>query len=188
MQRNIKIFIYKRLRETTMNTMSIQPHSNLLIDKWNLYYHSPYNKIWDDISGFIKIVENIDHIEMLIALNEMIPENIIKHSMLFVMRKNITPLWEDLSNRNGGCFSYKVINKHVSVIWKKLCYALCGETLAIEKSHNSFINGITISPKKNFCIIKIWMKDCSLQDPSMFVPIPNLSKHGCIFKEHKPEF
>ena len=140
------------------------------------------------MSGFMKIVENIDHVEILIALNETIHENIVKHCMLFVMRSHITPMWEDPYNRNGGCFSYKVLNKHVNLIWKKLFYALCGETLAIEKKNNSFINGITISPKKNFCILKIWMKDCSLQDPEMFIQIPNLSKHGCLFKEHKPEF
>jgi len=185
---NIKIFIYKDTRETTTNTMSIQPQSTSLIDKWNLYYHSPYNKNWDDISGYIKIMENIDSIEKLIALNETIPENIIKHGMLFVMRSHITPMWEDPCNRSGGCFSYKVINKHVYAIWKTLFYSICGETLAIDKKHNSLINGITISPKKNFCIIKVWMKDCSLQDPSSFIQIPNLVRQGCLFKEHKPEF
>jgi hypothetical protein len=52
----------------------------------------------------------------------------------------------------------------------------------------NFVNGITISPKRGFCIVKIWLYDCSLQDPSIIVPIPLLSKMGCLFKSHTPEF
>ena len=44
-------------------------------------------------------------------------------------------------------------------IWKKLVYLLIGNTLTnnIELLNN--INGISISPKKNFCIIKFWLGD-----------------------------
>jgi hypothetical protein len=52
----------------------------------------------------------------------------------------------------------------------------------------SKINGITISPKRNFCIIKIWLSDCSMQNPSSIVPLDNLTKLGCLFKKHQPEF
>jgi len=68
-----------------------------------------------------------------------------------------------------------------------LC-ALCGETLCIDKTKNEHINGITISPKKNFCIVKVWMNCCTIQDPNFIIDIPNLSKNGCIFKRHEPEF
>jgi hypothetical protein len=108
--------------------------------------------------------------------------------MLFVMRSGITPMWEDPKNRNGGCFSYKVINKQVPELWKTLFYLLCGETLCVEQKHNKHINGITISPKKNFCIIKIWLDTSLYQDPNMIVQIPNLMKQGCLFKKHEPEF
>jgi hypothetical protein len=108
--------------------------------------------------------------------------------MLFVMRSGITPMWEDKRNRNGGCFSYKVLNKHVYDIWKMLFYALCGETLCKDVKYAHMLNGITISPKKNFCIVKIWLSDCKLQDPSQIIDIPNLSTQGCLFKKHAPEF
>jgi hypothetical protein len=65
---------------------------------------------------------------------------------------------------------------------------MCGETLCVDKKHNSLINGITISPKKNFCIIKIWLLNCSVQDPNIIISIPNLLKQGCLFKKHEPEF
>ena len=158
-----------------------------LLDKWNLYYHLPHDKNWD-LSSYKLILGNIATAEQLIAMNEGLPDNIVKHCMLFVMRKGITPMWEDPSNRNGGCFSFKVINKQVPTVWKSLFYALCGETLFSNDIDPSVINGITISPKKNFCIVKIWLKNCSVQDPNLLIPILGLSKQGCLFKKHAPEF
>ena len=46
------------------------------------------------------------------------------------------------------------------------------------------ITGITISPKKSFCIIKIWMIDCTEQNVRKIREIPNLSSNGCLFKKH----
>jgi hypothetical protein len=169
------------------NSIPTSPQNAVLNGKWDLYYHLPQNKNWD-LASYIKIMENIDNIEKLIAINESIPEHIVKHCMLFVMKTGVTPMWEDPKNRNGGCFSFKVLNKQIYTVWKSLFYALCGETLCIDRKYNSLINGITVSPKKNFCIIKIWMEDCSLQDPNMIISIPNLSKQGCLFKKHEPEF
>ena len=163
------------------------PHIAPLNGKWDLYYHLPQNKNWD-LASYMKLMENIDELDKLIAINESLSENVVKHCMLFVMKHGITPMWEDPKNRNGGCFSFKVTNKQIHSVWKSLFYALCGETLCVDKRHNPFINGITISPKKNFCILKVWLCDCSIQDPNMLINIPNLSKQGCIFKKHEPEF
>lgn len=133
-------------------------------------------------------MSNINTVEKVIALVENIPESIVKHCMLFVMRDGITPMWEDPNNRTGGAFSFKVANRQVPFVWKDLLYSLCGETLIMNDIYTSSINGITISPKKNFCIIKIWMATCNIQDPSIITPINLLSKQGCLFKAHEPEF
>jgi hypothetical protein len=123
-----------------------------------------------------------------VGVTETVPETLVKNCMLFVMKTGITPMWEDVKNRNGGCFSFKIANKQVTSVWKSLFYMLCGETLCVNRIHNSFINGITISPKKNFCIIKIWMENCKFQDPNIIDVVPNLIKNGCLFKKHEPEF
>jgi hypothetical protein len=65
---------------------------------------------------------------------------------------------------------------------------LSGETLCSEPELNKHVNGITISPKNNFCIIKIWLDTSNYQDPGIVSSILNLSKQGCIFKRHEPEF
>jgi hypothetical protein len=131
---------------------------------------------------------SIDSIEKVVLLNDSLIEPIVKNCMLFVMREGITPMWEDPRNRNGGCFSYKVINKHVPEVWRNLFCILCGESICIDAVHNKHVNGITISPKKNFCIIKIWFDISTLQDPNIISNIPNLIKQGCLFKKHEPEF
>ena len=170
-----------------METLSATKPQHSLHDKWDLYYHLPHYKNWD-LSGYTIIMKSIDTVEKVIILNESITENVVKNCMLFVMRNGITPMWEDARNRNGGCFSYKVINKQVHEVWKNLFYMLCGESLCVEPELSKHINGITISPKKNFCIIKIWLDVSNYQDPNVINDIPNLSKTGCLFKKHEPEF
>ena len=170
-----------------MDTLSTPSHQHALNGKWQLFYHLPQDKNWD-LSSYSVIMDSIDTAEKVIALNDIIHDNVIKNCMLFVMREGITPMWEDTNNRNGGCFSYKIANKHVADVWKKLFYLLCGETLCKNENHSNNINGITVSPKKNFCIIKIWLDIATLQDPDIITAIPNLQKLGCLFKKHEPEF
>lgn len=155
--------------------------------KWNIYYHLPNDKNWD-LSSYKILQKDMQTVEQLVAFNEYLPEKIVKYCMLFVMRENINPTWEDKQNRNGGCFSYKISNKYVYEIWKALLYALAGESLTKDPAHASLVNGITISPKKNFCIVKIWLKDCTVQNPNEIIDIPNLSTQGCLFRKHAPEY
>jgi hypothetical protein len=128
-----------------MDTVSTPTPQHSLLDKWNLYYHLPHDKNWA-LSGYTIIMNSINTIEEVISLNETINENIVKNCMLFVMREGITPMWEDPRNRNGGCFSYKVVNKAVPEVWRSLFYSLCGETLCVDPRHSRHINGIAISP------------------------------------------
>ena len=47
------------------------------------------------------------------------------------------------------------------------------------------INGISISPKKNFCIIKIWNNDQTKSDLGLLNnEIPNLNFEECMYKCH----
>jgi translation initiation factor 4E len=170
-----------------MDTVSTPSQLHTLHDKWNMYYHLPDNKSWD-LASYTVLMGSIDNAEAVIALASKLHDNAIRNCMLFVMRDGITPMWEDKQNRDGGCFSYKVSNKFVPEVWKNLFYCLSGESLCNKYEHNAYVNGITISPKKNFCIIKIWLSNTKLQDPGCIINIPNLLKQGCLFKKHLPEF
>jgi Eukaryotic initiation factor 4E len=154
---------------------------------WTYYYHLPNDKNWN-VDSYVTISKDIKTVETLIAVNETVTDHIIKNCMLFVMKRGIKPMWEDPQNRNGGCFSYKVINKTVCQVWRKLMYLLCGNSLTVDPKHSEMVNGITISPKKGFCIVKIWLSSCKLQDPTIITTIDGLMKNGCLFKAHSPEF
>jgi len=170
-----------------MNTVSILTPRYTLNDKWDLYYHLPTDNKWD-LSSYTIILGNINFAEEILGLNESISEEIVVNCMLFFMRNGITPMWEDPKNRKGGCFSYKIINKHVNELWKNLICLCAGETLTNNKEHFKHINGITISPKKHFCILKIWLDTTDYQDPTFIKQILNLPIQGCLFKKHAPEF
>lgn len=174
------------LKPALENTNSSQMKStNKLQCRWDMFYHLPHNTNWD-LSSYKRITSGIETVEEVILLNYTIPENIIKTCMLFIMREGITPLWEDPQNRNGGCFSFKILNKFVFDVWKNVYYSLIGGNLFKSQYRilEQKINGITISPKKNFCILKIWMSDCSVQSTDIISDIHNLSKDGCLFKKH----
>jgi hypothetical protein len=151
-------------------------------DKWALYGHLPHDTDWTFKS--YKQIAQICSVEHMIAIYDKLPEALVNNCMLFLMRGNIKPIWEDPKNISGGCFSYKVHVNNVYNVWKRLSYALAGESLSSEIPFKT-INGITISPKKNFCIIKIWLSSCEYQDPSSIFQISNeISPVGCLFKRH----
>ena len=164
-------------KDTVLNNTS----QHKLLDNWTMWAHLPHDTDWS-VSSYKHII-TLETIEDSLMLFENFPEVMIKNCMLFLMRKHILPTWEDKNNREGGCFSYKINNKNVAYCWKNLSYTLLGETLC-KPNISKYINGITISPKKNFCIIKIWLANCDYQNPDIITEIDELSRHGCLFKKH----
>ena len=163
---------------------SLAPH--VLHDKWTLWAHLPHDTDWS-VNSY-KEIDTLSTMEDAIALCETLPEKMVKNCMLFLMRDGVKPTWEDPRNRNGGCFSYKVNNKTVGSAWKSLSYVLVGETLSPNPRLVSSITGITTSPKKNFCIVKVWLSGCEFQDPTQMIDVPGLTPHGCLFKRHLPAY
>lgn len=171
----------------TSNSKTSSDSSHSLVDNWTLWAHLPHDTDWSMKS--YKEVYTMTSVEETIALCELLPEVLVVNCMLFVMRKGIVPVWEDPSNRNGGCFSYKISNKNVYQIWKDLTYCLVGGSLSSNKEFVENVTGITISPKKSFCIMKIWMSTCKFQSPDyVTLDIKGISQVGCLFKKHVPEY
>ena len=166
----------------TMDSPSAVEHA--LHDKWVLWAHLPHDTDWS-LKSYIKIKE-LSTMEEVISLYNSVPALMTKNCMLFLMRKGINPTWEDPKNSKGGCFSFKVSNKNVPFVWRYLSYTLTGETVANDPKFQEAVTGITISPKKSFCILKIWMSSLSFQNPRVITNISGLSISGCIFKKHKP--
>ena len=158
-----------------------------LSGKWTLWAHLPHDTDWS-VNSYINLF-TFSTVEETIALVETLPETLVKNCMLFFMREGIKPTWEDPKNRKGGCFSYKVSNKNVCDVWRELTYVLVGESVSSNAQFVNCITGITISPKKNFCIVKIWMTNCDHQNPAVVTnEVNGLMPQGCLFKKHTPEF
>ena len=154
-----------------------------LSSNWTLWAHLPQDTDWS-INSYKKIHTCLT-VEETILLTETLPDNLVKNCMLFFMRENINPMWEDNNNRHGGCFAYKINNKNVYEVWRNISYLLVGETLSVNDNFVGNITGITISPKKSFCILKIWMKNCDYQNANIITnEIKYLSPQGCLFKKH----
>ena len=69
-------------------------------------------------------------------------------------------------------------------------YLLIGNTITDNKDFLTKINGITISPKKSFCILKVWISDCTMQNSSLINinEVKGLTNQGCLFKKHLPTY
>jgi len=173
--------------DISSNMEQIKEESYQLKDKWILWAHFPQDPDWSPKS--YKNICKFEKVEQVISIIHLLPEDLVKNCMFFIMKEGIIPTWEDPQNRTGGCFSYKITNKYVYEVWKKLTYLLVGNSISVNEPFNNSITGITISPKKNFCIIKIWLNNCNFQNPTMVTSeIKNLSSQGCLFKKHVPEF
>ena len=152
-----------------------------LQDNWTLYIHYPNDTNWD-IDSYKKI-DKVANLQQAIMLFNMIPQDLYMKCMFFFMREDVKPLWEEDVNKNGGAFSYKVDAKDTPNVWKYVCYQAIGETL-VNNADVAYVNGVSLSPKKNFSIIKIWTKTCKYDSPDIVNYHSVFRNNGCIFKKH----
>ncbi len=123
----------------------------LKLNKFALWFHNPNDINWE-ISGYHKIL-NFESVEEFWVLYNLLKQNIIQYGMYFLMKSNIQPIWEAPENINGAVISIKIVNTMAQTEWEKFSvYFIAG-------AFGDNANGISISPKKNFNIVKIWYKD-----------------------------
>ena len=150
---------------------------------WVLWYHSPDDDSWS-IDSYNQICV-FDTIEDFWILHNKINPIHIQYGMFFIMRKNIDPIWEDSKNKDGGCWSFKLSKKDTYKAWIELGIALISETINIDNEQFMSINGISISPKKNFSILKIWNGNKNDSDNKIINNnIPHMDISSAIYKPH----
>ena len=138
-----------------------------LNDSWSLYFHDPFDDNWSH-NGYTKLFTFSNLNEFWIMYENI--KDILHIGMFFVMRDHIFPKWNDDDNKDGGFLSIKILKDKVKDFCKDVLINLVNETLLKEEKHNmaDIVNGISISPKKHFCIVKIWLKNCEIQDGDFF--------------------
>lgn len=154
-----------------------------LNDIWTVYFHDPYNHNWDIKSD--SIICTISSVKDFVQMYGVFKDLFYK-GMFFIMREHITPRWEDDNNKNGGCFSYKLPKYMLEEKFFEVCSQVLGETLGKSDEFTKNINGISISPKKNNYIVRIWIKDNKYASKNNYnINIPKFST--LMYKNHAEE-
>lgn len=156
----------------TDKNSSHSEQKHVLNSKWIVWYHNPSDQSWtiDSYKDILEIHTLEDFLVLKNSWEQCLPQ--VYEGMFFVMRKLengkvIYPQWEDVNNRQGGYWSFKIDKEHAQDIWFKLCGYTIGESICNEPIESLQVNGISISPKKNFCIIKIWNNDSNRNSTSL---------------------
>lgn len=150
------------------DTMEIHP----LEENWILWYHDPNNSNWD-IDSYIKVAE-ISSIESYWKVFTCIRSYFIQNGMFFLMREGVSPCWEKLPD--GGSWSFRRKKADVSSFWNKLAICLTAGILGPE------IVGVSVSPKKTFPIVKIWIGDDRLKRNVNFDEVDFLNTEDAIYR------
>jgi hypothetical protein len=120
---------------------------------WNIWYHHEKDN-WE-LTGYKNIYEINTTGDFWKFYNNWSKVGGVTNKHFFLMRNDVTPIWEDLKNINGGCWSFIIQEEQSEELWEDLstyliCMQLC-PTITEE------IVGISICLKKNNnTVIKIW--------------------------------
>ena len=170
---------------------SLTKNKHPLNSTWVIWYHNPSDNNWET-SSYKKLYE-FNTLEDFFTFQNTWKNNLprLNLSMMFMMKKldnyeYIYPMWEDTNNQPGGCWSFKVPSLNIDNVWLQLCFHVITENTSHCPNVNDSINGISFSPKKGFCIVKIWnsttdIKEADELNESMD-KFMNLST--CIYKSH----
>jgi hypothetical protein len=157
-----------------------------LVEPWTIWSRLPSNTVWTGtVSDYIQIA-TVDTVEDVVGVLAAIPNDVLENTLWYTMRSHIMPLYEDPQNTNGGFFSYKVNCKDVRNVWNYLNYCLvCGQLMK-DPAIMRTVTGLSISSKKKFCIVKIWMSTTLYQDPKSVMNhhIPGLNVDTGMFGLH----
>ena len=154
-----------------------------LQSQWILWNHGLNDKSWSNDS--YKNIFTFNNLNDIKIYNDNLDLLQLQNSMYFLMREDIFPTWEDSNNCNGCCASYKISSNDIVNIWYKCIQNILCENLHKNKDNYDIINGISISPKKEFNIIKIWFKR-KLKDVNTYLNIDDkyITKENCMIKNN----
>lgn len=153
---------------------------NYLNDIWTIYFHNPNDVNWENESyTLITTISDVNSfVDFFITFKDLLYKG-----MFFIMRDDIMPRWEDEKNKSGGCFSYKLSKFNLEDKLFELCSQILGETMGTTDEISNFINGISISPKKNYYIVRIWIRYNNFANKNLYnLTIPKYS--ALIYKNH----
>ena len=135
----------------TIITLDIKIHSGA----WTLYFHAQEETKWG-INTFTKLGTMTTWRELWALFNTLEVDSLSK-GMFFLMRSSVAPLWENHQNIRGGGYSFRISKEKAGETF--MTYAIAMMISGLCKDSKNQLNGLSISPKKGFSIVKIWNTD-----------------------------
>jgi hypothetical protein len=130
---------------------------------WVLYHHPMAETKWT-LSTF-KTVATMSTWREFWSVMETLRSSTLSDSMFFLMRKGIDPLYENYQNIRGGSYSLRISKDQAGECF--LVYAIAMMMGDATTETMNTINGMSISPKRGFSILKVWNTDCTkFKDPA----------------------
>ena len=90
----------------------------------------------------------------------------------------------EVMKHEWGCLSFKIYKKSSYNCWNQLSYFLVGENILKEEGDHMKVNGISISPKKTFSILKIWFQDKNINETKFLNSMDLFKFDEAIYKAH----
>lgn len=150
--------VYKKIEQNIFD-LNLNNYFRVLVhhnnDKswdFNSYHNMATLKKWRDFATFFK------------TLNTISGECTYTDFGIFLMKNEISPMWEDTENRNGSICSIKIDSIDIGYeVFKKISIHMANNTLLKFNPNNwDSINGISYSyhniAETNCVILKIWFK------------------------------
>jgi hypothetical protein len=154
-----------------------------LESKWTLWFHKVNDNNWT-LDSYSKVFDINTYHDLLFILKEL--DNITS-GMFFLMKEGIVPIFEDENNINGGYWSLRITKKDAFEFWQKIVYYLCMDNITTNEEYKIKINGVSISPKINNCIFKIWNNNYSeIKTENMRKDLDFINWNDTFYLEHSP--
>ena len=143
------------------------PLAVFLQDVWTVYFHDPDDANWN-LSSYVRLGD-VSTLKDFWDYHGAVAKY-LSRGMFFVMREHVYPCWDDKHNIQGGCISMKVLKDDMPAFWDYLVMNMLGERLfippekkdraAVDEDEDawSVVNGLSVSPKRYFCIVKLWLR------------------------------
>jgi hypothetical protein len=148
-----------------------------LSSRYTCWFHNPNDTNWSP-NSYHEIL-NFATVEEFWTLHKAINPSMIENGMFFIVKEGILPIWEDQHNVDGGCISFKIEQSLAFREWENLLVNY------ISGNMDARINGVSISPKKNFNIIKLWFNELIDHTDYKFPQSLTLGSNLVLFKPHK---
>ncbi len=165
--------------------LEVEAELHYLNRQWDLWYHDPNNNDYSLASyinlGTLDTIEKFWHYYYQLKLTQL------QNGMFFLMVRGVLPTWED--NLKGGFWSYKIDKKEISQAWTKISIHLLSDNFVVKDENHPELNdeiiGISISPKKTFSILKVWIcNDTQHENVKIMDDLPFIKNETPIYRSH----